>query len=63
MGLQIVTRNRYLGVLVRDGAAEKIWLTEKVEGWAESMRTLSGVARKHPHSAYSGLKNSLQQEW
>ena len=27
------------------------------------MKTLAGVARKHPQSAYTGLKKSLQQEW
>ena len=27
------------------------------------MRTLSGVARKHPQSVYAGLQKSLQQEW
>ena len=27
------------------------------------MKTLSGVARKHPQYAYAGLKRSLQQEW
>ena len=27
------------------------------------MKTLSGVARKHPQSAYAGYQNSLQQEW
>ena len=26
-------------------------------------RTLSGVSRKHPQSAYAGLYKSLQQEW
>ena len=34
-----------------------------MEGWAESIRTLSGVARKHPQSAYAGLQKSLQKEW
>ena len=34
-----------------------------MEGWAESVRTLAGVARKHPQSAYKGLQKSLQQEW
>ena len=34
-----------------------------MEGWAESVRTLAGVARKHPQSAYAGLQKSLQQEW
>ena len=27
------------------------------------MAILSGVARKHPKSAYAGLKKSLQKEW
>ena len=27
------------------------------------MKTLAGVARKHPQSAYAGLQKSLQQEW
>ena len=27
------------------------------------VKTLSGVARKHPQSAYSGLQKSLKQEW
>ena len=27
------------------------------------MDTLTGVSRKHPQSAYSGLQNSLQHEW
>ena len=34
-----------------------------MEGWAESVRTLAGVARKHPQSAYAGLQKSLRQEW
>ena len=38
-------------------------MKKKVEGWADSVRTLSGVARKHPQSAYAGLQKSLQQEW
>ena len=32
-------------------------------GWAESVRTLAGVACKHPQPTYVGLQNSLQQEW
>ena len=30
---------------------------------AEAVEILSGVARKHPQSAYAGLQKSLQQEW
>ena len=42
---------------------ESQWARTKVEGWAESVRTLAGVVRKHPQSAYAGLQKSLQQEW
>ena len=42
---------------------ETSWIKEKVEGWAESVRTLAGVACKHPQSAYVGLQKALQQEW
>ena len=63
MGLQVVTGSRYLGGFIGDGAAEKIWMAGKVEGRVESVGTLVGVSRKHPQSAYSGLKKSLQQQW
>ena len=52
-----------LGVFVVNRAAEDIWLAKKVQGWTELVKTLSGVSRKHPQSAYAGLQNSLEQEW
>ena len=63
MGFQVVTGNRYLGGFVGERAAEVRSIQEKVEGWAEFVRSLAGVARKHPQSAYAGLQKSLQQEW
>ena len=63
MGMKIITGGRYLGGFVGDRADEDRWLSEKVQGWTESAKTLSGVARKHPSSAYTGLQKSLQQEW
>ena len=59
----MVTGSRYLGGFVGERETEGQWMQEKVEGWAESVRTLAGVARKHPQSAYAGLQKSLQQEW
>ena len=58
MGIQLVTWSRYLGEFVGEREAEASWTEEKVEGWAESVRTLSGVARKHPQSRYAGLQKS-----
>ena len=63
MEIQVVTGSQYLGGFVGERSAEVGWIKAKVEGWAESVRTLAGVARKHPQSAYAGLQKSLQQEW
>ena len=38
-------------------------MAENIKGWSESVEILSGVSRKHPQSAYTGLQKSLQQEW
>ena len=56
MRMNIVTGSWYLGVFVGDRAAKYIWLAEKVKGWTESVKTLSGVACKHLHSAYTVLQ-------
>ena len=63
MGVNIVTGSRYLGGFVVDGAAQESLLDEKVQGWAESVKTLAVLARNHLQSAYAGLQKSLQQEW
>ena len=63
IGIWVVTGHRYLGDFLGDAAAEREWLEKKDHGWKELVRILAGVALNHPQSAYSGLKNSLQQEW
>ena len=61
--MHIVMGSRYLGGFVGEIGAEQRWVQLKVEGWAESVKILAGLARKHPQSAYAGLQKSLQQEW
>ena len=63
MGVQGVTGIRYLGGVIGDQDSEKAWLTENVTGWVDSVEVLVGVARQQPHTAYAGLKKSLQNEW
>ena len=63
MGLQVVTGSRYLGGFIGERETEDQWVKDKLEGWAEFVGTLDGVAHKHPQSAYAGLQKSLQQEW
>ena len=48
MGIKFVMGSWYLGFFVGDRAAENSWLAEKVQRWTELVKTLSGVARKHP---------------
>ena len=55
--------SHYLGSFIDDREADTTWLANKVQGWTDLARTLSGVSRKHQQSAYAGLYKSLQQEW
>ena len=57
MGIKVVTGHIYLGGLIGDIEAEKLWLSRKVTAWVESVDT-----RNHPQSAYAGPNKSLQQE-
>ena len=63
MDIQVKTGSCYLVGFVGERGTETQWFWTKVEGWAELVKNLAGVARKHPQSAYAGLKKSLQQEW
>ena len=63
MGIKVVTGSRYLGGFFGNMKAEARWMAEKVQVWMESVKTLSGVFCKHPHSTYAGLHNLLQQKW
>ena len=63
IGTNIVTGSQYLRFFFRDRSVKDSCLAEKVQGWKESVKTLLGVAYKHPQTAYAGLQKSLQQEW
>ena len=41
MGMQIVMGSRYLGGFVGELGVEQRWVQTKVEGWAESVKTLA----------------------
>ena len=61
MVTMVVTRSRYLGGFIGNREAGDTWLAEKFQGWVELVKILLGVTHKHPQSAYTGLKKSLQQ--
>ena len=60
MGIKVVTGSLYPRGLVGDRESKDIWLAEKVQGWAESEKKLSGVSHKHPQYANSGLQKPVQ---
>ena len=61
--LQIVTGSSYLGGFVGSKEAHDPWLGVKMEGWQDSVATLDKLSRRHPQTAYTGLHNSVHQEW
>ena len=63
MGIKIVTGSWYLEGFFGDRLAEYSLLAAKVQKWTELVKTLPRVAFNHLQSDYSGLQNSLQQEW
>ena len=60
MGIKVSTGIQYLGGFIGNREAKDSWLAEKVQGWKDLVKTLSGFARKHLQSAYAGLQKSLQ---
>ena len=48
MVMKIVTGSHYLGGFIGERSDKDRWLAEKVQGWTELVKTLSGVACKHP---------------
>ena len=62
IGIRVVTGHRYLVGYIGDGEAEMSWLKENIQGWMESVNIISGVAQKHPQSAYARMQKSFQQE-
>ena len=59
----MVTGSRYLGCFISDQGEEETWIEEKVDGWALSVRILSGVSHRHLYTAYDGLQKSIHQDW
>ena len=55
--------HRYLGGFLGSAKARDEWLQPQLEAWADGVARLAMVARRYPHSAYSGLAHSLQSEW
>ena len=49
--MMVATRSRYIGGFIGNRKPEDTCLAKKVQGWEESVNTLSGVARKNPQSA------------
>jgi hypothetical protein len=60
---KVRTGNRYLCGFIGKDEALKEWLGEKNKFWTEAVTDLTSVTQAFPQAAYSGLQESLQQEW
>ena len=45
--MMVVTESCYLGGFIGNRDKDTTWLDEKLQGWSESVRTLSGVDHKN----------------
>jgi hypothetical protein len=60
---RVKTGNRYLGGFIGENEVLNKWLGKKTKFWTEAVTDLTSVTQAFPQAAYSGLQNSLQQEW
>ena len=62
MGGCVVTGSNYLLGFIGDQESDKVWLNEKVSGWADLVEVLTGVVCRHPQIAYAHLQKFLQKD-
>jgi hypothetical protein len=60
---QVTTGSRSLGGFIGEDMAFHSWAEEKTRKWAGAVDELVLAAKNSPQAAYSGLQQSLQQEW
>ena len=61
--LNLVSGSQYLGAYLGSQAELEAWVKPQVEAWANGVKVLAKIARRHPQLAYAGLGMSLQSEW
>ena len=63
LALNFISGSRYLGAYLGPQAELNAWVKPQVEAWAQGVRVLDQISRRHPQSAYAGLGMSLQSEY
>ena len=61
--LNFVSGSRYLGAYLGPQAELEAWVKLQVEAWAQGVKMLAKIARRHSQLSYTGLEMSLQSEW
>eukprot|EP00957_Ditylum_brightwellii_P108449 8272652-Ditylum_brightwellii.AAC.1 len=54
---------RYVRGFIGGQEQEVEYTTPKVREWAAGVKTLAGIAKRYPQTAYAGFTMSLQAEW
>ena len=60
--LNFISSSRYLGAYLGPQAELEAWVKPQVEAWANGVKVLAKIHRRHPQSAYAGLGMLLQSE-
>ena len=63
MKVNFTRGHRYLGGFLGGTHVKLGWLEDKVEVWADAVKTLARIAVRFPQTAYSALVLVLQNEW
>ena len=58
----MVPGRQYLGAYVVPSEERDAWVLQQVKKWAEGVRELAKVSKRHPKTAYAGLGMLLQLE-
>ena len=59
LDLNFVSGSRYLEAYMGPEGELAAWVKPQVEAWAQGVRVLGKIYRRHPQSAYAGLGMSL----
>ena len=63
-GVEINTMGtRHLGAAVGTNEFKHEFVNKKIDGWIESLKKLTQIARSEPHAAYSAFTQCLQGSW
>ena len=63
VGFKVTRGARYLGGFIGTKEMKDQWIQSQVDNWVQGVKAIAKIAYSQPHSAFVGLRLSLQSEW